>query len=40
MGMRVFEQLKMDWLGCSVDKKNENLIEVLSLPKVIEEIRR
>lgn len=40
MGMRVFEQLKMDWLGCSVDKKNENLIEVLSLPKVIEELRK
>ncbi len=39
MGMRVFEQLKMDWLGCSVDKKNENPIEVLALPQVIEELR-
>lgn len=39
MGMRVFEQLKMDWLGCSVGKKNEKPIEVLALPKVIEELR-
>lgn len=39
MGMRVFEQLKMDWLGCSIGKKNEKPIEVLALPKVIEELR-
>lgn len=39
MGMRVFEQLRMDWLGGSVGKKNENPIEVLALPKVIEELR-
>ncbi len=39
MGMRVFEQLRMDWLGCSVGKKNENPIAVLALPKVIEELR-
>ncbi|MBQ6995382.1 MAG: MBL fold metallo-hydrolase [Lachnospiraceae bacterium] len=39
MGMRVFEQLKMDWLGCSVGKMNEKPIEVQALPKVIEELR-
>ncbi len=39
MGMRVFEQLKMDWLGCSVGKKNVNPIEVFSLPTVIKELR-
>lgn len=39
MGMRVLEQLRMDWLGCSVGKKNDNPIEVASLPTVIEELR-
>lgn len=39
MGMRVFEQLRMDWLGCSVGKKNSNPIEVAALPKVIEELK-
>lgn len=39
MGMRVFEQLRMDWLGCSVGKKNNNPIEVAALPTVIEELR-
>ncbi len=39
MGMRVFEQLRMDWLGCSVGKKNDSTIEVVALPKVIEELR-
>ena len=39
MGMRVFEQLKMDWLGCSVGKTNEKPIDVQALPKVIEELR-
>lgn len=39
MGMRVFEQLRMDWLGCSVGKKNNNPIEVVALPTVIEELK-
>lgn len=39
MGMRVFEQLRMDWLGGSVGKKNSNPIEIAALPAVIEELR-
>lgn len=39
MGMRVFEQLRMDWLGYSVGKKNSNPIEVAALPAVIEELK-
>lgn len=40
MGMRVFEQLRMDWLSCSVGGKNENPIEVIALPNVIEELKK
>lgn len=39
MGMRVFEQLRMDWLGLSVGKKNNNPIGVYALPTVIEELK-
>lgn len=39
MGMRVYEQLRMDWLGQSTGKENSNPIEVFSLPTVVEEIR-
>lgn len=39
MGMRVFEQLRMDWLGCSVGRENGNPIEVTALPTVLEELR-
>ena len=39
MGMRVFEQLRMDWFGCSVGEKNSNPIEVTALPTVIEELK-
>lgn len=40
MGMRVIEQLKMDWLAVSLGKKPENPIEVASLPAVLEDIKK
>lgn len=40
MGMRVIEQLKMDWLAVSVGKAAENPIEVVSLPTILEDIRQ
>lgn len=39
MGMRVIEQLKMDWLNSSVGWKNDNPIEVAALPVVLEDIK-
>lgn len=40
MGMRVIEQLKMDWLAGSVGKKPDHPIEVASLPAILEDIRQ
>lgn len=40
MGMRVIEQLKMDWLAGSVGKKPDHPIEVVSLPTILEDIRQ
>lgn len=39
MGMRLLEHLRMNWLACSVGKKNENPIEIVSLPNVIKELK-
>lgn len=40
MGMRVIEQLNMDWLAGSVGKKPDHPIQVVSLPAVLEDIRQ
>ena len=40
MGMRVIEQLKMDWLANSVGKKQDDPIEVASLPAILEDIKK
>lgn len=40
MGMRVIEQLKMDWLADSMGKKPDNPIEVASLPVIIEDMKK
>lgn len=40
MGMRVFEQLRLNWLELSVGKECENPIEVISLPAVIDELKQ
>ena len=40
MGMRVIEQLKMDWLADSLGKKPDNPIEVASLPVILEDIKK
>ncbi len=40
MGMRVIEQLKMDWLAASIGKKSDNPVEVASLPAIIEDIKK
>lgn len=40
MGMRVIEQLRMDWLAVSLGEKNNNPIEVASLPTILEEIKK
>lgn len=40
MGMRVIEQLKMDWLADSIGKKQVNPIEVASLPAIVEDIKK
>ena len=40
MGMRVVEQLKMDWLANSLGKKPDNPIEVASLPAILEDIKK
>ena len=40
MGMRVVEQLKMDWLANSLGKKPDNPIEVASLPAILTDIKK
>lgn len=40
MGMRVIEQLKMDWLAVSSGKALEDPIEVASLPVILEDIKK
>ncbi len=40
MGMRVVEQLKMDWLAYSLGKKPDNPIEVASLPAILADIKK
>lgn len=40
MGMRVVEQLKMDWLANSLGKKTDNPIEVASLPAILADIKK
>ena len=40
MGMRVIEQLKMDWLAASLGRKSDNPIEVASLPAILEDIQK
>ena len=40
MGMRVVEQLKMDWLAYSLGKKPDNPIEVASLPAILTDIKK
>lgn len=40
MGIRVIEQLKMDWLAVSLGKKLYNPIEVASLPVILEDIKK
>ncbi|MCM1231116.1 MAG: hypothetical protein NC245_01040 [Muribaculum sp.] len=40
MGMRVIEQLKMDWLAASVGKKPDNPIEIASLPAILEDVKK
>ena len=40
MGMRVIEQLKMDWLAVSVGRKLQNPIEVATLPAILEDLRK
>lgn len=40
MGIRVIEQLKMDWLAASLGKKLYNSIEVASLPVILEDIKK
>lgn len=40
MGMRVIEQLKMDWLAGSVGRKQEDPIEVASLPAILEDVKQ
>ncbi len=39
MGIRVIEQLRLDWLAYSVDKKCERPITVGALPQVADDIR-
>lgn len=40
MGMRVIEQLRMDWLGTSIGKMNMNPLKVTALPTVLDDIKR
>lgn len=39
MGMRVIEQLKMDWLAASLGKKPDHPIAVASLPAILEDLK-
>lgn len=40
MGMRVIEQLRMDWLAASVGKEKRNPIGVATLPMILEDVKR
>lgn len=40
MGIRIIEQLKLDWLADSIGKKIDNPIEILSLPTILEDIKK
>lgn len=40
MGMRVIEQLKMDWLADSLGKKTDTPIGIISLPTILEDIKK
>lgn len=40
MGMRVIEQLRMDWLAVSEGKALQDPVEVASLPVILEDIRK
>lgn len=40
MGMRVIEQLKMDWLAASIGNGLNHPIEVASLPVILEDIKK
>lgn len=40
MGMRVIEQLKMDWLADSLGKKPNTPIGIISLPTILEDIKK
>ncbi len=40
MGMRVVEQLRMDWLNRSIGIKNENPIIVGALPQVLDDLKQ
>ncbi len=40
MGMRVIEQLKMDWLAASLGEKQEHPIGIASLPAILKDIKK
>ncbi len=40
MGMRVIEQLKMDWLADSLGKEPDTPIGIISLPTILEDIKK
>ena len=39
MGMRVIEQLRMDWLNVSVGMKNQNPVYVAALPAILKDLK-
>lgn len=39
MGMRLFEQLRMEWLNISIGIKCKDPVKVISLPKVLEDLK-
>ncbi len=40
MGMRVIEQLKMDWLAASLGEKQEHPIGIATLPAILKDIKK
>lgn len=40
MGMRVFEQLRLNWMEVSVGKVCENPIDLISMPAIIDELKQ
>ena len=40
MGMRVFEQLRLNWMEVSVGNTCENPIDLISLPTIIDELKQ